>query len=107
MGLPKMGKVLKRFYRPLTIRTVTQDIEDFRPVDNTQSRDTKAVVQPAQKEKLNPAIVDWSLIYLQVHSVDAIKIGDIITVDSVDYKAVELGNYKDYGFYETIFEQIK
>ena len=102
-----MGKVLKRFQQPVTIETVTQEIVDFRPVETTTRTVTQAVVQPAQKEKLNPAIVDWSLSYLQVHSIDPVKIGDIITHSSVDYRAVELGNYNNYEYYETIFEEIK
>ena len=105
--LPQMGKVLKRFQQPVTIKTVTQTIVDFRPVENETSLITQAVVQPAQKEKLNPAIIDWTLRYLQMHSIDPVKIGDIITHSSTDYKAVELGDYSDYEYYETIFEEIK
>ena len=105
--LPQMGKVLKRFQQPVTIKTVTQTIVDFRPVENETSLTTQAVVQPAQKKKLNPAIVDWSLKYLQVHSKDPVKIGDFFTHSGTDYKAVELGDYSNYEYYETIFEEIK
>lgn len=105
--LPQMGKVLQRFLQPVTIRTVSQEIVDFRPVETEVSLITKAVVQPAQKEKLNPAIIDWSLRYLQVHSTDQMKIGDFITHSGTGYKAVELGDYNDYEYFETIFEEVK
>ena len=105
--LPQMGDALEEFLQPVTIKTVTQTIVNFRPVESTSSLTTQAVVQPVQKEKLNPAIVDWSLKYLQVHSKDPVKIGDFFTHSGTDYKAVELGDYSDYEFYETIFEEVK
>ncbi len=105
--LPNMSRVLIRLERPVELITVTQTIVDFKPVDVETSVSTKAVVQPAQKENLNPEIIDWSLIYKQVHSKLLVKLGDLMTVDGVKYKAVELGDYNAYGYYETIFEEVK
>lgn len=105
--LPDMSGVLDRFLQNVTIGTVTQTVVNHRPVDTHVDLATQAVVQPANKEKLNPDIVDWSLIYKQVHSKVEIKIGDFLTVSGKKYKAVELGDYNEYGYYETIFEEVK
>lgn len=105
--LPDMSDVLDEFLQPVSLSTVTQSIVDHRPVDTESVAAIMAVVQPANREKLNPAIVDWSLDYLQVHTKVSVKIGDFLTHSGLKYKAVELGNYSDYGYYETIFEQVK
>ena len=76
-------------------------------MQNEEDISTEAVVQPANKERINPDIIDWSLEYLQVHSKITIVIDDRLTWQGKKYKAVELGNYVSYGFYEALFEQVK
>ena len=105
--LPDMSPTLKRFEQSVLLSTVTQTIVNFLPVESEVVTEIQAVVQPAQKEKLNPSIVDWSLKYKLVHSSSTIKIGDFITHKSVKYKAVDSGDYSDYGFDWKVFEEIK
>ena len=105
--LPDMSDVLDEFSQPITLIRVSQDIVNFRPVDNETDVPIDAVVQPAVKEKINPNIIDWSLDYKQVHSFQEILFGDQMVYCGVKYKAVELGPYQDYGFSEAIFEEIK
>ena len=107
MPLPDMSPTLKRFEQAILLSTVTQTIVNFLPVETEVVTDIFAVVQPAQKEKLNPSIIDWSLRYMLVHSSSTIKIGDFMTHDSIKYKAVDYGPYSDYGFNSVVFEEIK
>lgn len=106
--LPDMSDVLDEFSQPLiTLIRVSQDIVDFRPVDNETDVPVEAVIQPANKEKINPTIIDWALDYQLVHSRQEILVGDQMVYCGTKYKAVELGPYQDYGFSEAIFEEIK
>lgn len=105
--LPDMSPALKRFEQTILLSTVTQTIVNFRPVEAEVVTEIQAVVQPAQKEKLNPSIVDWSLRYMLVHSSSAIKVGDFITHDSTKYKGVDYGPYLNYGFNSLVFEEVK
>jgi len=105
--LPDMADVLDEFSQSITLIRVSQDIVDFRPVNNETDVPVDAVIQPANKEKVNPNIIDWSLDYLQVHSCQEILIGDRLEYCGRKYKAVEIGPYQDYGFSEAIFEEIK
>lgn len=105
--LPDMSDVLDEFSQPITLIRVSQDIVNFRPVENETDVPIVAVVQPAQKEKINPTIIDWSLDYQLVHSVQEILVGDRMEYCGIKYKAVELGPYQDYGFSEALFEEIK
>lgn len=105
--LPDMSDVFDEFSQPITLKRVSQTIVDHRPVNDTTDVPIDAVVQPANKEKINPNIIDWSLDYQLVHSVQEILIGDQMVYCGIKYKAVELGPYQDYGFSEAIFEEIK
>lgn len=107
MPLPNMAKVLNRFAQSLSLIRVEQQIVDFRPVDTETEFEVQAVVQPAQKEKINPAIINWSLKYFLVHSKQEILLGDRMEYCGIKFKAVEVGLFGDYGFHEAIFEEMK
>ena len=106
MPLPNMSSTLTRFERPVTLHTVTQTIVNYRPVNNEVDTIRRAVVQPANKKKLNPDIVDWSLDYKTMHSKFAVSVNSRVTVDGVKYKIIETGNYAAYGYYESVLEEI-
>ena len=105
--LPDMSATLDAFSQAVTLKTIVQTVVNFLPVDTATSTTIMAVIQPANKEKINPAIVDFSLNYILVHSKTAIVIGSIIVYKGKSYKTVELGPYSDYGFYEAICEESK
>jgi hypothetical protein len=105
--LPDLSGALAEWAQPIIVKTVTKATVDFEPIDQVAVRTVQAVVQPAQKRKLNPDIIDWSLKYLQVHSVSQIAVGEFIEYKGEDYKIVDDGDYDDYGFYEVIAEQTK
>lgn len=107
MGLPNMSRTVKRFSVPVKLLKITTSIVNHKPVETETESTIKVVVQPAQKEKLNKDKIDYSLQYVQVHSLDAINIGDVIEYKSIRYKAIEDVNYSDYGYYENIMEEQK
>lgn len=107
MSLPNMSRTVKRFSVPVKLLKIATSIVNHKPVETETESTIKVVVQPAQKEKLNKDKIDYSLQYIQVHSLDEIVIDDVIEYKSIRYKAFEDANYSDYGYYEIIMEEQK
>ena len=105
--LPDMSDTLDEWALPYLIKTVTQRTADFDNDDTIAGRTVEAVVQVAQKSKLNAADIDWSLRYLQIHSPSELFDGEFIEYQGEDYKIIDDGNYQPYGFSEVIAEQTK
>ena len=107
MALPNLSKTVKRLSQSVTLNRITRSVVDHRVVETLTPTPFKAVIQPAQKNKLNKAKLDFSLKYIQVHSLEEVKISDIIVHQSISYKAFENADYNDYGYYEIIMEELK
>ena len=107
MGLPDMSGVLDAFSQLIPLTKKTTFTVDFDKKEECVDTTISAVVQPAQKEDLTITNVDWSKSYVLVHSKTAIDINNEITWNGRRYKIVTLGNYEDYGYFETIGEEIK
>jgi hypothetical protein len=105
--LPDMSIALAEWAVPVVVKTVTQRTVDFETVEHVASRTINAVVQPAQKEKLNSDQIDWSLRYLLVHSTEPMTAGEFIEYQGWDYKIVDHGDWQAYGYTEAIAEQTK
>lgn len=105
--IPNVARVLDAFMEPYTIKTVTKQTTDFVSSDVVVSRTINAVVQPAQKDKLNPDKIDWSLAYVTVHSKEPIANGDLIVYGGQDYKIIDNGDYQRFGYTEGLGEQTK
>ena len=78
MNVLDVSDALTEWERPTVIKTVTETTEDFRPVETVTSRTQNCVVQVADKEKINPGTIDWSLEYLMIHSRSGIEIDELI-----------------------------
>ena len=105
--LPDMSGTLLAWQQVVKLKTATTTTVDFvKQVVVTES-DIDAVVQVADKEKLNPDIVDWSLQYVLVHSDSAIEIGQFVEHKSKNFKIIDLGDYVDYGYYRAVVEEVK
>ena len=107
MPLPNMANVLTAFEQSVKLKRITQSIVNHRPVETPAETTINAVVQVAEKEKLQIAIVDWSLQYLMVHSKIPFAINDLIEYKSKNFKIIDLGNWSDYGYYESVAEEVK
>lgn len=107
MRLPNLSRPVARWGQAVVLKTVTITKIDFVETQVITGVDINAVVQPAQKEKLNPAIIDWSREYLQIHSLTPLTFGQFIEYKGEDFKIVDGGGYSDYGYYEFVGEQTK
>lgn len=105
--LLNLSKTIKRLSQPVKLIRITTDIVNHKPEETETEINIKAVIQPANKEKINKDKLDWSLKYILVHSTDEIVIGDLIVHKNIRYKSFEDADYSDYGYYESIMEQQK
>lgn len=107
MSLPNMSRTVKRFSIPAKLYKLTTTIVNHKPYKTAIEIPIKVVVQPAQKEKINQGKINWSLKYVQVHSLDEIRLNDILDYKNCKYQAIENSDYSEYGYYESIMEEHK
>lgn len=106
--LPDMSDVLTEWSQPVKLKTVTTTSVDFVETQAVLVFDIMAVVQPADPEKLQVDQIDFSLEYIQVHSVSPMAIGQYIEWDGRDFKLVPFRKgYGQYGFVEVVGEETK
>lgn len=106
--LPDMSDVLTEWSQPVKLKTVTTTSVDFVETQAVLVFDIMAVVQPADPEKLQVDQIDYSLEYIQVHSVSPMAIGQYIEWDGRDFKLVPFRKgYGQYGYVEVVGEETK
>ena len=105
--LPDMSDTISEWSLPYPLKTVTVATVDFVEANTVVVGTVQAVIQVADKTKLNIEQIDWTLRYLLVHTADELIIGQYIEFEGGDYKIVDDGNYQLYGFSEVIAEQTK
>lgn len=105
--LPDMSDTLSEWSRTYLLKTVTRATVDFVEVDTVVVGTVSAVVQVADKNRLNVDRIDWSLRYLLVHTSDPLTVGQYIEYQGGDYKIIDGGDFQDYGFSELVAEQTK
>ena len=107
--LPNLSSVIRRFANPnpLKLITIEKTTVDFEPVINRTDIDFQAVIQPADYERLNPDIIDWSLKYIRIHSVTEFQVGQFILYKNEYYKIIPAQYWSDYGYMDGIGEQVK
>lgn len=96
--IPNLSGTVRRFTNPnpLKLLTIEKTTVDYEPVINRVEVDFKAVVQPANREKINPQIIDWSLRYIWIHSETEFLIGQYVLYKGIYYKILEDGYWSDY-----------
>jgi hypothetical protein len=102
MNILDVSDALTEWERPTVIKTVTETTEDFQRVETVTTRTQNCVIQVAEKEKLNPATIDWSLEYIMVHSRQGIEIDELIEYEGMDYIVIERGPWRGYGYTEVV-----
>lgn len=105
--LPDMSDTLREWEINVKLKTVTETTVNFVKTKVVTVVGLLAVVQPADKKKLNPDTLDWSKEYLQVHSRTQINLGQFIEFQGKDFKLVQKGNYGLYGYFEMFAEETK
>jgi len=102
-----VSDALIEWEQPTVIKTVTESTVDFEPATVVTGRSQLCVVQVADKEKINPGTIDWSLEYIMVHSRSGIEIDDLIEHDGRDYKVTDRGPWRGYGYVEVVAAETK
>lgn len=105
--LPDMSDTLREWEIRVKLKTVTETTVNFVKTRVVTVVDLLAVVQPAEKEKINPDILDWTKAYKQIHSRAVLNVGQFVEYKGKDYKLVQEGDYQDYGFFEMFAEETK
>lgn len=106
--LPDMSEVLTEWSQPVALKTVSETTVDFAPTITIVGANIMAVVQPADPEKLKVEQIDFSLEYIQIHSVSPLAIGQYVEWDGRDFKLVPFRKgYGQYGYTEAVGEETK
>tara|TARA_Y100000310_G_scaffold195657_1_gene195632 strand:- start:1485 stop:1817 length:333 start_codon:yes stop_codon:yes gene_type:complete len=107
MELPNMACVVSSWSTPYEIRTITKVTVDFADANTTATRTQQLMIQPAQKRRLNPDLVDWSLRYVQIHTTEQLVIGEELTFNGIDFRVIDDGDWQLYGYTDAVAEEIK
>ena len=107
MSILDVSDALTDWERATVIKTVIQSTVNFKPVAAVTARSQLCVVQVANKEKLNPGTIDWSLEYILAHSRSGIEIDELIEHDGRDYKVTDCGPWRGYGYTEVVAAETK
>jgi len=107
MSILDVSDALTDWERPTIIKTVTESTVDFQPVTTVTGRSQLCVVQVANKEKINPGTIDWSLEYILIHSRSGIEMDELIEHDGRDYKVTDRGPWRGYGYVEVVAAETK
>ena len=102
-----VSDALIEWEQPTVIKTVTESTVDFEPATVVTGRSQLCVVQVADKEKINPGTIDWSLEYILIHSRSGIGMDELIEHDGRDYKVTDRGPWRGYGYVEVVAAETK
>lgn len=97
--LPNMRSALKAFKQPVLLKSVETIRVDFVDDIIITATPIRAVVQVADKTKINISSLDWSKQYIWVHYSGGLEEGQFIEWHGKDFKLVAAGDdYSDYGY---------
>lgn len=105
--LPNLAGPIARWAAAYTVKAVTHETIDFVDEAIVVARSIRALTQVAQKNKLNPDVIDWSLRYLTVHSLDPLDNGEFLEAGGIDYKIIDNGDWQQFGYTEALAEEVK
>lgn len=107
--LPNLSGPVARWSAPRVLKSEVITTVDFVETKTvTLIPGVSAMIQVADKTKLNPASIDWSRDYILVHSLSPLPLGTFIEYRGEDFKLVSGGgNWSDYGYHEVVAEQTK
>lgn len=103
-----MSDVFEGLTQPVIVIGVTKGSDqNFNPIITKKERPLEAVIQPADKNKLNPDVIDWSLSYFTVHSAAPFHNGEVLVYRGKYLKIIDMQDYSDYGYFTGTAEEIK
>ena len=105
--LPNLSGALSGWISPYQVVSITPHTTDFTADSIETVRTIRALVQPADPERLNVDQIDWSLRYIQIHTVDALAVGEYLVSNGTRYKVISGGDWSAYGFRVATGEEVK
>ena len=107
--LPDMSDTLLEWEQTVSLKTLSTSTVDFVETVAVVVTSIQAVVQPADKTKINIGSLDWSKEYVLIHKRGSgIEMNNFIEWDGRDFKIIgPNGNYNGYGFIEVVGEETK
>ena len=105
--IPNMSDTLTEWEQPVKLKITSTATVDFVETKTVLVVNKRAVVQVAEKQKLNIGSIDWSKSYKLIHSKFPIDINQFVEYSGKDFKVVSLEDYDDYGYYAAIGEETK
>jgi hypothetical protein len=107
--LPDMSEVLEEWESPVKLKVVTITSVDFIESVDVVVTEIQAVVQPADKTKINIGALNWSKKYILIHKRGTgIAMNNFIEHNGRDFKIIgPNGDYEDYGYIEMVGEETK
>lgn len=103
-----MARVLQRFQIEVLLDTYElQSVNFVQTRVKVDSKPIKAVVQPANRDKLAVLNVDLTLRHIEVHAPEEITVGQYIVFQGQNYKVITPGDYQIYAFSDVICEETK
>ena len=106
---PDMSDALVEWEQSVKLKVVTNTTVDFVETVTVSVTTIRAVVQPADKTKLQLDSLNWSKEYILIHNRGGgIEMNNFIEWKGGDFKIIgPNGNYSDYGFIELVGEETK
>ena len=107
--LPDMSDTLLEWEQTVSLKTLSTSTVDFVETVAVVVTSIQAVVQPADKTKINIGSLNWSKKYILIHKRGGgIEMNNFIEYKGRDYKVIgPNGDYEDYGFIEMVGEETK
>lgn len=106
--LPNLRFPVLFFSQPIILKTITKYTQDFiEYIQVLEEKIIQATVQPAEKENLKIEQIDYSLIYLEIHSTTNMEINQFVEYKDKNYRIIAKGLYNDYGYNNVIAEESK
>lgn len=106
--IPIMSDVVQYFETDISLDTYERQSVDFvLQMVKVSSEQKRAVVQPANRDKVLAVQSDMTLRHITVHATYDIRVGQYVVFRGVDYKVITPGDYDLYGFSEVVAAEVK
>lgn len=102
-ALPNVSEVIVSWFQPMTFKTLTQNIVDFKNVPLVNEIKSEGVIQPFTSKDLQVKPEGqraWAWYMLHCLPDVVLKVGEYVLIDDVKYRVMKMTDYSDYGYFE-------
>lgn len=102
-----MREAIFEFAQSLTFKNATQTVVNYKPVMTYTESTKQGTIYPSKVDELKAFVIDRSLAYYTVYTIEDVNINDILEFKSKDFKMINKEDFMDYGYVKSIFEEVK